>query len=232
MHAATFWFLYTRWPTSKKLNRLLAAACIEDGQRIIDRQDHSIGERWQAERPHLKPLPSHAFACCISRKLMLNGYGQVIFETNRYSVPADKACKQLTLRAYPFRIEILADNQIIALQACCYARKQDILDPLYYLLLLAQRPGAFDHAEPLRQWRTQWPPTYETLLSCLRQQVDTDSQAIRDFIQIQVIYSGYWWMTFRISAVMSFIFRSFFLKPTIIVQNLRYIQNDGKILSR
>ena len=42
----------------------------------------------------------------------------------------------------------------------------------------------FDHAAPLRQWRTQWPPTYEALLSRLRQQADTESQAIRAFIQI------------------------------------------------
>jgi transposase len=173
-----------------ELNRLLADACMEDDQRVIDRQEQSIGKRWQTERPHLQPLPSHAFACCISREVTLNGYGQVTFETNRYSVPADKARKQLTLRAYPFRIEIIADNQIIATHLRCYGRKQDILDPLHYLSLLEQRPGAFDHAEPLRQWRTQWPPTYEMLLSRLRKQADTESQAIRAFIQILQLHQA------------------------------------------
>ena len=49
---------------------------------------------------------------------------------------------------------------------------------------LAQRPGAFEHAQPLRQWRQSWPPAYETLLSSLRQQQASESQAIRTFIEI------------------------------------------------
>ena len=52
-----------------------------------------IGERWQTEVPLLHPLPAHAFACCTSREVTLNGYGQVSLDTNRYSVPADKARK-------------------------------------------------------------------------------------------------------------------------------------------
>jgi hypothetical protein len=114
----------------------------------------------------------------------LNGYGQVSFETNRYSVPAHKARKQLTLRAYPFQIEVLADHEIIATHPRCYSRKEDILNPLHYLPLLEQRPGAFEHAQPLRQWRAAWPPSYETLLHSLRKQTSTESQAIRSFIQI------------------------------------------------
>jgi transposase len=167
-----------------ELNRLLAAACIEDDQRIIERSDKSIGERWQMEQAHLKPLPTHPFACCISREVTLNGYGQVSFETNRYSVPADKARKHLTLRAYPFQIEIVADNEIIANHRRSYGRKEDVLNPLHYLSLVEQRPGAFEHARPLRQWRAEWPPVYETLLSRLRQQFEQENQAIRSFIQI------------------------------------------------
>ena len=167
-----------------ELNRLLLAACQEDDLRIVERCDQSIGERWEAERPHLRPLPTHAFACCKSVEVTLNGYGQVSFDTNRYSVPADKARKQLTLRAYPFQIEILADNEVIATHARSYGRKQDILDPLHYLALLEQRPGAFHHAKPLRQWRAEWPPIYETLLERLQQQAPSHSQAIRAFIRI------------------------------------------------
>jgi transposase len=174
-----------------ELNRLLAAACIEDDQRIIERSDKPIGERWQTERPHLQPLPTRPFACCISREVTLNGYGQVTFETNRYSVPAEKARKHLTLRAYPFQIEVVADNQIIALHARSYGRKQDILDPLHYLSLIEQRPGAFDHARPLRQWRAEWPPIYECLLSTLQRQSEQENQAIRAFIQVLQLHQSH-----------------------------------------
>ena len=103
--------------------------------RIVDRQAQTVGVHWQVEQPLLHPLPAHPFACCVSREVTLNGYGQVTFETNRYSVPADKARKHLTLRTYPFIIEVLADNQLIATHPRSYARQQDILDPLHYLAL-------------------------------------------------------------------------------------------------
>lgn len=174
-----------------ELNRLLATACQEDDLRIIARSDQAIGERWQEEQPHLRPAPTHPFACCRSREVTLNGYGQVTFETNRYSVPADKARKELTLRAYPFQIEILANNEIIATHARSYDRQQDILEPLHYLSLVAQRPGAFEHARPMRQWRAEWPPVYASLLATVREQSRNESQAIRTFVSILQLHQEY-----------------------------------------
>lgn len=174
-----------------ELNHLLLAACREDEQRRVERTDQTIGARWQSEAPHLRPLPKHAFACCSSHELTLNGYGLVHFETNRYSVPADKAQKQLTLRAYPFHIEILAGHEVIATHTRAYGHQQDILEPLHYLPLLAQRPGAFEHAQPMRQWRAQWPPVYESLLAALRRQQPGESQSIRTFLQILQLHQDH-----------------------------------------
>jgi transposase len=174
-----------------ELNALLLAACNAEDERIVERTAQTIGVRWQSEQPYLRPLPPHPFACCTSREVTLNGYGQVTFETNRYSVPVDQARKQLTLRAYPFSIELLAANQVIATHARAYGRNQDILDPLHYLRLVAERPGAFEHAQPLREWRKQWPPAYETLLTILRQQQPSESAAIRTFVQILELHQGY-----------------------------------------
>lgn len=174
-----------------ELNRLLVAACAEDDLRIVERCDQSIAERWEAERPQLRPLPAHSFACCKSVEATLNGYGLVSFDTNRYSVPADKACKQLTVRAYPFHVEILANNEVIATHARCYGKKKDILEPLHYLSLLEERPGAFEHAQPLRQWRADWPAAYESLLATLQRQTANESQAIRIFIRILQLHQEY-----------------------------------------
>ena len=165
-----------------ELNALLLAACTADDVRVVARMEQAIGVRRQR---------AHPFACCVSREVTLNGYGTVTFETNRYSIPADKACKHLTLRAYPFAIELLADNQVIATHKRCYGRHQDILDPLHYLALVAQRPGAFEHAQPLREWRAEWPPVYETLLVTLRQQHPNESAAIRTFVQILELHQRY-----------------------------------------
>ena len=173
-----------------QLNAWLRERCLQDDQRQVSRQPQSIGAMWAEEQPHLRSLPATDYAGYISREVKLNPYGQVTFETNRYSVPADKAQKQLTLRAYPFRIEIVKGTEIIATHQRSYERKQDILNPLHYLPLLAERPGAFNHAQPLQQWRNSWPPLYDELLLQLKES-QNEHKAIREFIQILQLHLDY-----------------------------------------
>jgi transposase len=165
------------------LNDQLLVACQADDQRTVDRQPQSIGQMWTAEQSRLRPLPAHDFVCCVTRPVALNAYSQVEFETNRYSVPVEAAYRQLVLRAYPFQIEILHQNQVVARHPRSYERKTEVCDPLHYLPLLEQRPGAFEHAKPLRQWRTQWPPVYEQLLVYLRAH-QPEGAAIPEFVRI------------------------------------------------
>jgi len=166
-----------------ELNAHLLAACQADDQRTVDRQAQSIGQMWTVEQPQLRPLPEHAFACCVTRPVTLNAYSQVEFETNRYSVPVEAAYRQLVLKAYPFQIEILHAEQVVARHPRSYGHKTEICDPWHYLALLEQRPGAFEHAKPLRQWRTHWPPVYEQLLAHLRAH-QPEGEAIPEFVRI------------------------------------------------
>ena len=173
-----------------ELNELLLARCQANDGRTVDGQAHPIGEMWAQERPRLRSLPERDFDCCVVRSVTLNGYGQIQFETNRYSVPADKARRNLVLKAYPFRVHILDQNEVIASHPRCYQRKQDVLDPLHYLPLLAERPGAFDYTKPIRRWRETWPPVYETLLSHLREQWP-DGRGVREFVRILNLHREY-----------------------------------------
>jgi hypothetical protein len=54
---------------------------------------------------------------------------------------------------------------------------------LHYLPLLEQRPGAFDHAKPIRRWREHWPPVYERLLARLRAQWP-EGKGVQEFVRI------------------------------------------------
>jgi len=166
-----------------ELNARLLAACQAEDQRTVARQPQTIGEMWAAERVHLQPLPAHDFTCCVTRPVVLNAYSQVEFETNRYSVPVEAAYRQLVLKAYPFQIEILHEAQVVARHPRSYGHKTEVCDPLHYLPLLEQRPGAFEHARPLRQWRSQWPPVYERLLAHLREH-QPEGAAIPEFVRI------------------------------------------------
>jgi hypothetical protein len=173
-----------------ELNAHLLACCLADDQRQVTGQPTTIGEAWRIEQPQLRPLPAKDFECCVTDSVSLNPYSQVVFATNHYSVPTDQAYRTLTLKAYPFRVEVLHGEEVIARHPRCYGRGQDILDPLHYLPLLEQRPGAFQHAKPLRRWRADWPPVYEELLARLTAKSQA-GQGFREFVRILSLHRAY-----------------------------------------
>lgn len=175
-----------------ELNDFLRQQCLADDERQVDGQPKPIGQMWQAERDWLRPLPARAFDCCRTTTVSLNRYSQVQLETNRYSVPADRGCPQLTAKLYPFEVRLYRpdESEPIAVHPRSYGQNQEILDPLHYLPLLLQRPGAFEHAKPVRQWREKWPPVYEALLTHLRDKWP-DDRGIREFIAILYLHRDY-----------------------------------------
>ncbi len=173
-----------------ELNARLQQLCRQDMQRRLRGQQQRVAELWEQEKPFLLPLPPGDYPACVSRPVKVNPYSQVVFETNRYSVPTEYVDRQLVLRAYPFDVEILAFDRIVARHRRCFGREQDIFDPLHYLGLLAQRPGAFAHAVPLRRWRQEWPPVYERLLEAMTARWP-DGRGLRDFLAILKLHRRY-----------------------------------------
>jgi hypothetical protein len=65
---------------------------------------------------------------------------------------------------------------------------------MHYLPLLEQRPGAFEHAKPMRRWREQLPPIYEKLLAQLRVQGESMGKrnyGIREFLRVLKLHGEY-----------------------------------------
>ena len=58
-----------------------------------------------------------------------------------------------------------------------------MIEPLHYLPLLVQRPGAFEHAVPVRRWRRYWPAEFDELREGLRQRWP-DGRGVREFLAI------------------------------------------------
>ena len=169
----------------EELNGYLYACCVREEERQVKGQPTTIGEMGRAEQPHLRPLPPRDFDCCRTLEATLTPYSQVVVETNRYSVPVDQVRTHLMAKLYPFQIKIYRteEQEPLAVHPRCYARERDVFDPLHYLSLLAQRPGAFEHAKPIRQWRERWPPVYEELLAHLQAHWP-EGRGVREFITI------------------------------------------------
>ena len=136
------------------LNQQLLARCLKEDSRRVARERLTIGEAWEQERSQLLPLPPSDYECCHMTIVRLTPYSQVTYATNRYSVPVNRARREVTLKAYPFQIEVWNGLEKLCSHPRCYGREQDIFDPLHYLSLLEQRPGAFEYAKPLKQSRS------------------------------------------------------------------------------
>jgi transposase len=157
------------------LNRQLLARAFKEDSRRVAREQQTIGEAWEEERERLYPLPPSDFECCDMTTVRLNPYSQAQFETNRYSVPVNQARRTVTLKAYPFHVEIWDAREMLTSHPRCYGREQDVFDPLHYLPLLEIKPGAFDFAKPIRRWKEIWP----------------DGRGVRDFIRILKLHQEF-----------------------------------------
>ena len=173
-----------------ELNTMLHQACMNDMLRNTRGENRSVAEVLLSEKSSLLPLEGHDFRACSNHLATVNPYSQVVFETNRYSVPSKYVGQQLPVRAYPFRVEVLSATEVIAEHPRCFGREQDILNPLHYLGLLEQRPGAFEYALPVRQWRQKWTPEYEKMLDLLRH-TKPDGSGVREFVAILKLHRDY-----------------------------------------
>ncbi len=154
----------------EELNQLLLERCLQDDNRRVNRQPMTIGEAWEQEQPFLHPLPPFDYDCCGMVTVRLNPYSQATFETNRYSVPVAKARREVTVKAYAFCVDIFDEKgNLLARHPRSYGKEQDIFDPLHYLPLLEQRPGAFAYAKPIKEWRKDWPESYFRMLANLQE---------------------------------------------------------------
>ena len=185
-----FFAPFLRINNFEELNQILLECCQNDLDRHVRGQIDPVAELAELDKAHLIPLPKQDYLACVTRPVKANPYSQVVYETNRYSVPHTYAGKQLVLRAYPFKIEVISLEGVIASHSRCFGREEDILDPMHYISLLEQRPGAFEHAQPIRQWRKKWPASYEQLLRSLREN-KPEGQGIREFISILKLHQTY-----------------------------------------
>ncbi len=172
------------------LNRQVLELCLQEDARTVARETQTIGEAWEQERSHFLPLPSSDYDCCDMVTVRLTPYSQAHYETNRYSVPVKHARRTVTVKAYPFTIDIFDGAQKLASHPRCYEHEQDVFDPLHYLALLEQKPGAFDYAKPLKRWRADWPFAYHRMLNKLKE-TWPDGRGVQEFVRILMLHERY-----------------------------------------
>lgn len=102
------------------------------------------------ERPHLQPLNPHSYDVARVSTCVASSQFRITLDTNHYSVPASYAHRRLTVKAWPDRVCVYFDTQLIARHPRRYGRHEDIEDPDHAKTLVAQRCRAREQRLMLR----------------------------------------------------------------------------------
>jgi len=102
------------------------------------------------ECPHLQPLNENRYDVARTTTARASSQFRITLDTNRYSVPVAFAHRRLTVKAYPDRVCIYFDAELIARHVRNYARHQDIEDHEHAKGLIAKRSRAREQRLMLR----------------------------------------------------------------------------------
>jgi hypothetical protein len=76
----------------------------------------------------------------------------VRYRGNDYSVPTSYGFCEVVVKGFVDEVVILAGSTEIARHRRSYDKVALMFDPLHYLALIEQKPGALDQAVPLQHW--------------------------------------------------------------------------------
>src|SRR6516165_1187360 len=134
------------------LNAKLEADCLADLNRTVNGQTESIGKRLEADLNAFRPLPSGGFEACDKRTARVSSTGLVRYRTGDYSVPTVYGYQTVAVKGFVDQVVITCGGEEIARHKRSYEHGAFVCDPLHYLALIEQKPGALDQARPLQGW--------------------------------------------------------------------------------
>lgn len=136
-----------------ELNGHLRKCSLATRERTCGDNEVSVGVRFEQDKAAALAIPPRPFDACVFQPGQVDKYQTAPFDGNRYSVPRRWAFRTVTVKGYVDRIEIVADNQVIATHTRSYGRSEKVLDPLHFLAVLQRKPATLDLAPVYRDWK-------------------------------------------------------------------------------
>jgi len=169
------------------LNQQLLAECLAYGDHRLQGREKTVNEFFQEEQAGLLPLPAMPFTVTQISGGKVDPYATVRVDKNRYSVPSRYVGFKVQVQMYIDRVELFHAGKRLATHPRVFGNNKWQLNPDHYLELIQQRPGAFQEARPMRQWRQSWPPALERLLARF-QESQGETAGIKDFVNVLLLY--------------------------------------------
>ena len=132
------------------LNAKLAADCRARQAECSGRNGETIAVRLQADLAAFRELPPAPFEPCEIRTARVSSTSLVRYRGNDYSVPTTYGFREVVVKGFVEEVVILAGSEQIARHQRSYGHAELVFDPLHYLALIEQKPGALDQAAPMQ----------------------------------------------------------------------------------
>lgn len=158
---ANFMVPVPRVESFQELNALLHQRCSEDLERTLRGKPKCKGELLLEEFSSMLRLPKEPFEARRTTEAGANALSLVRFDDNSYSVPVKYAHRKIAIVATIDEVRLSFEDQLLASHRRHWGRQQCTFDPVHYLALLERKPGGFDYARPLADWKL--PPCFDTL---------------------------------------------------------------------
>jgi hypothetical protein len=137
-----------RFASFAELNVWLATQCLSAWDAPHpDLPSVTIRAAWTQERPQLMPMPT-PFDGYVEVPARVSSTSLVSVARNRYSVPCAWAGHRVSVRLYPERVVIVADQHVVAEHPRAVDRDHVVYDWQHYLPLVERKPGALRHGAP------------------------------------------------------------------------------------
>lgn len=146
------------------LNQQLLGECLAYGDHRLQGREKTVNEFFREEQAGLLPLPAMPFTVTQISSGKVDPYATVRVDKNRYSVPSRYVGFKVQVEMDVDRVDLFHAGKRLATHPRVFGNNKWQLNPDHYLELIQQRPGAFQEARPMRQWRQNWPPALERLL--------------------------------------------------------------------
>ena len=159
------------------LNGLLRERCQAYLEHRIDGRSDTVGAAFAEERSRLLPLPQKPLETCRVQQSRVRPDSLVRVDNNFYSVPGRWVGQWVTVKAYPFRVEIWAWGEQVAQHPRCFETGRTVYDLGHYIDVLEHKPRAVCQAKPVRE-------TVEGRIRAVRERLPQGSDGDREFVQI------------------------------------------------
>ncbi|RYF55605.1 MAG: IS21 family transposase, partial [Comamonadaceae bacterium] len=138
-----------RWDSMEALNAWLAEECRSAWAELNHPEWPAlkVADVLQDEQLRLMPNPK-PFDGYVEVPARVSSTALVHLQRNRYSVPSEHAHEVVSLRLYPDRVEVVAENTRVASHVRSFERSQTFYDWRHYVSLIERKPGALRNGAP------------------------------------------------------------------------------------